>query len=327
MNRRGISLTAVAMFVAAMSGTVGAESSYPSKPVRILVGYQPGGPTDLVARLVASKLQEKLGQPFVVENRPGAGSNIASEAAAVANPDGYTLLMAASPITMNGYVYKNQKYNVETSFEPITIISSAPGILGVSPTLPVNNLKELIELAKNTPEKLTFGSTGHGGSQHMAGELFQQLAGIELLHIPYKGASGVLTDLSAGHVDMSFMTSTSAIPFLETGKVKPLAVAGKTRLAALPDVPTFGELGYPGMLSSSWNALLAPAGTDPDIVKKLHAAAVEAVQAPDIKEKLEPQGAVLIGNSPEEFRKQIGEEVAHWGDQFKKVTLETTGKQ
>lgn len=322
MNRRYFSLTTIAMLAAGITSTATAEPSYPSKPVRILVGYQAGGPTDLVARLVANKLQESLGQPFVVENRAGAGSNIASEAVAASAPDGYTLLIAAAPITMNGFVYKNLKYNIEKSFEPISMISSAPGVLAVSPTLPVKSIQELIALAKKQPGKLTYGSTGNGGTQHMAGELFQRLANVQLVHIPYKGASGGLTDLIAGHVNMSFMTSTSSMQYFESGKVKPLAIAGPKRLSGIPNVPTFAELGYPNMVSNSWNGLFAPAGTSPAIVEKLHAAVVEALKSPDIKGKLESQGAILVGNRPEEFRKEIRLEVAHWAEQFKNIKIE-----
>lgn len=322
MNRRRFSLSAIAMLAAGITGTATADPSYPSKPVRILVGYQAGGPTDLVARLVANKLQESLGQPFVVENRAGAGSNIASEAVAASAPDGYTLLVAAAPITMNGFVYKNLKYNIEKSFEPISMVSSAPGVLAVSPTLPVKSIQELIALAKKQPGKLTYGSTGNGGTQHMAGELFQRLANVQLVHIPYKGASGGLTDLIAGHVDMSFMTSTSSMQYFESGKVRPLAIAGPKRLSGIPNVPTFAELGYPNMVSNSWNGLFAPAGTSPAIVEKLHAAVIKALKSPDIKGKLESQGAILVGNSPEEFRKEIRQEVAHWAEQFKNIKIE-----
>ncbi len=299
-----------------------ADAPYPSKPVRILVGYQAGGPTDLMARLLAGKLQDSLGQTFIVENRPGAGSNIASEAAASAAADGYTLLVAAAPITMNGFVYKNQRFNVEKSFEPISMLSSAPGVLAVSPNIPARTLQELVALAKLKPQTITYGTTGLGGTQHMATELFQKQAGIQLVHIPYKGASGVLTDLIAGHVDIAIMTSTSAIQHLQGGKIRPLAVASAKRLSSTPAVPTFAELGMPGMLSDSWNGLLAPVGTPPHIVKKLHAAVVEALKSADIKAKLEPQGAELVGNTPEEFRKDIQKEVAHWSEQFKTIRID-----
>ena len=295
---------------------------YPVKAVRIVVGYQAGGPTDLVARMLATKLQALLGQPFIVENRPGAGSNIASEAVAAAAPDGYTLLMAAAPITMNAYLYKNQKYSVEKSFEPISLISSAPGVLAVSPSFPAKSLQELIAYAKANPQKVNYGTTGNGGTQHMATELMQRLANISLVHVPYKGASGVMADLIAGHVDMAIMTSTSAIAQLQTGRVRALAVTSDKRISSLPDVPTFEEAGLNGMQSDSWNGLLAPAGTPIPIINQLHAAVVEVLKSPDIREKLESQGAVIIGSTPETFRKEIAREVAHWALQFRELKIE-----
>lgn len=296
--------------------------NYPVKPVRIVVGYQAGGPTDMVARMVANKLQVSLGQAFVVENRPGAGSNLASEAVASAAPDGYTLLIAAAPLTMNSFVYKNLKFNVKKDFEPISLLSSAPGVLAVSAELPVKNVQELIALAKKTPGVLTYGSSGSGGSQHMFGERLQRLAGIQLIHVPYKGASGALNDLLAGHLDMTFMTSTGSMPYLQSGKVKPLAVAGPTRLSGIPNVPTFAEIGLPDMASDSWNGLLAPAGTSPAIIKKLHAAVVEAMESPDLKGKLESQGAIVKGSTPAEFRKQIDADLKHWEEQFKNTKID-----
>lgn len=323
MNRRNFSRAALAACALGIAAPAMADASYPSKPVRIIVGYSAGGPTDAVARMVAAHLQTKLGQPFVVDNRAGAGSNIASEAVAAAAPDGYTLLVAAAPLTMNSHVYKNLKFDAGKSFEPISKLSSAPGVLGVRPDWGVGSVKELVAAAKKEPGKFTYGTTGIGGSQHMATEMFQQLAGVKLTHVPYKGASNVMTDLIAGHVDMAFMTATGAMSHLQAGKVKPIAVAGPQRLSGLPDVPTFAEVGYPAMISDSWNGLLAPAGTPEAIVKKLHAAAAEAVRLPEIRAKLESQGAIVIGNSPEEFRADIQREVAHWAEQFKAIKIET----
>ncbi|MBS0498828.1 MAG: tripartite tricarboxylate transporter substrate binding protein [Proteobacteria bacterium] len=322
MKRRHFSLAACAALTLGLATGAMADAAYPAKPVRIIVGYSAGGPTDAVARIIAVHLQTRLGQPFIVDNRPGAGSNIASEAVAAAAPDGYTLLVAAAPLTMNGFVHKKQKFDAIKSFEPISKLSSAPGVLAVRPGMAVGSVKELIALAKKEPGRLTYGSTGEGGSQHMAGELFQRLAGIQLTHVPYKGASNVMTDLIGGVVDMAFMTASGAMPHLQAGKVKPLAVAGPQRLPGLPNVPTFAQAGYPAMISDSWNGLLAPAGTPADIVKKLHAAAVEALQAPEVKAKLESQGAIVIGSGPEEFRGDIQREVAQWAEQFKAIKVE-----
>lgn len=323
MNRRNFSVAACAALTLGMAGGAMADAAYPAKPVRIIVGYSAGGPTDLVARMIAVHLQTRLGQPFVVDNRPGAGSNIASEAVAAAPADGYTLLVAAAPLTMNSYVYKKLKFDAVKSFTPISKLSSSPGVLAVRPDLGVGNVKELIALAKKEPGKLTFGTTGLGGSQHMATELLQRLTGMQLTHIPYKGASNVMTDLVAGHVDLAFVSASGAMPHLQAGKVKSLAVAGPLRLSGLPEVPTFTQAGFPAMVSDSWNGLLAPVGTPPAIVKKLHAAAVEALQTPEIKAKLESLGAIVIGSKPEEFRDDIQREVAQWGEQFKTIKIDT----
>lgn len=323
MNRREFSLAACAALTWGMAGGALADAGYPIKPVRIIVGYSAGGPTDLVARLVAAHMQKRLGQPFVVDNRAGAGSNIASEAVAAAAADGYTLLMAAAPLTMNSYVYKKLKFDAVKSFAPISKLSSSPGVLVVRPNLGVANVNELIALAKKEPGKLTYGTTGLGGSQHMATELFQRLTGVQLTHVPYKGASNVMTDLIAGHVDLAFVSASGGMSHLQAGKVKSLAVAGRQRLPGLPDVPTFTQVGIPAMVSDSWNGLLAPVGTPPAIIKKLHEVALEALQTPEIKEKLESLGAIVIGNSPDEFRADLQREVAHWGEQFKTIKIDT----
>lgn len=305
-------------------GSVAAQdpaAGYPSKPVRIVVGYQAGGPTDATARILANRLQAALSQPFIVENKAGAGSNLASEAVASSAPDGYTLLLAAAPITMTAQLYKGLKWDVQRSFEPVSMVMSAPGVLAVAPNVPVKNLQELIALAKKQPGKLSFGSTGNGGTQHVAGEMLKQHAGIDIVHIPYKGASGAMQDLMGGNITMVFATSVSAMPLLKSGKAHPIAVAAAKRLAQLPEVPTMSEAGLPGFESDSWNGLLAPKGTPPAIIAKLHAEVAKAVKSDEFREKLESQGAVLVGNSPAEFRAAIQQEVDHWTKFFKTTAL------
>ena len=319
-------LTAITALLALAGLAIGtgaaAADKYPSKPVKIVVGFQAGGPTDVVARLVAKALQDELKGAFVVENKPGATSNIASETVAAAQPDGYTLLLAAAPLTMNKFVFPKQKFDPLRSFEPISKISSAPGVLAVSPKMPVKTYKEFEELAKKKPNALSYGTTGAGGTQHMATMRLEQLTGIDMLHVPYSGGSGVLNDLIAGVVDSAFMTSTGAMPNLQAGKVIPLAIAGPVRLPGLPNVPTFAELGLPGMVSDSWNGLLAPAGTPQPVIDQLARVIAKAVQSKEFKDTLIPQGAVLIGNSPSEFKSQLQAEVVHWAEQFKKVKLD-----
>jgi len=320
LSRRNFVTAALGLAGALTVGATFAQS-YPSKPIRLIVGYQAGGPTDMTARLVATKLQIALGQPVIVENKVGAGSNIASEFVAAAPPDGYTLLLAAAPITINGFLYKNMKWDVQKSFEPIVNVMTAPAVLAVAKKLPVRTVSELVALAKKPPGQLTFGSTGNGGSQHLAGELLKQQAGIDLMHVPYKGASAALNDLVAGHVDMVFMTSMSALPFLKSGNPRPLAVASAKRLPQLPDVPTFAESGFPGFEAQSWNGLFAPAKTPPEIIARLNAEVNKALTAPDVRETLMSQGAVVLGGSSADFRQYVGREVAHWGKLLKTLKI------
>ena len=296
-------------------------ASYPSKPVRLIVGYQAGGPTDLTARLLASRLQTAFGQPFIVENKPGAGSNIASEYVANAPADGYTLLIAAAPITMAGFMYRNLKWNVQDSFEPVSLLMSAPAVLAVANNVPARTVPELLALARKEPGKLSFGSTGIGGTQHLAGEMLKDRTGIDIIHVPYKGAAGAMQDLLAGQVTMAFMTSVSAVPLLKEGKARPLAVAAEKRLPQLPQVPTMAEAGVPGFVVDSWNGLLAPKGTSPAIIARLHAEVAKAMAAPEVREKLEAQGAVVVGSRPAEFKTYIREEVSHWDKLLKTMHI------
>lgn len=319
-----LSLAPLLLALGSGSANADAASDYPNRPVRVVVGYQAGGPTDVVARLLAKQLQATLGQPFVVENKPGAGSNIASDQVAGAKADGYTLLFAAAPIASNGFVYKNLKWDVRKSFEPISQVMSAPAILAVSPTLPVHTVAELIALARKQPGKLSFASTGNGGTQHLAAEMLKQQAGINMIHVPYKGASSVITDLIAGNVSMAFMTSVSAMPYLKAGQIRPIAVTAPKRLALLPNVPTMAEGGVPGLEVDSWSGLFAPAGTPRPIIEKLQQAVIKAVGTTEMRDNLQPQGAVLVGNTSSEFKAYIDKDVEHMAKTFKtvKVTLD-----
>jgi Uncharacterized protein conserved in bacteria len=314
-------LAAASLSVCGTAQAQNPAASYPTKPVRIVVGYQAGGPTDVVARLLASRLQAQTGQPFIVENKAGAGSNLASEVVASSAPDGYTLLLAAAPITMASFVYKGLKWDVQGSFEPISMVMSAPAILAVAPHLPAKNVQELVALAKKKPGELTFGSTGNGGTHHVAGEMFKQRAGIDLIHVPYKGAAGAIQDVMAGHVSLSLMTSVSAVPFIKDNKVRALAVAAPKRLPQLPNVPTMAEAGMPGFEVDSWNGLLAPKGTSPAIVEKLHAEVVKALADAEMRAKLIDQGAIVVGSSPADFKAHIRKEVDHWAKLFPTINV------
>jgi tripartite-type tricarboxylate transporter receptor subunit TctC len=293
---------------------------YPTRPVTIVNPFAPGGGTDLLARMVAGKLEQRLGKSFLIENKTGAGSIIAAVAVQKAAPDGYTLLMAAAPIAINGHLYKGLKYDVQKSFEPISQVMSAPCILAVRPDS-YKTLAELVAAAKQQPGKLSFSSSGPGGSQHLAGELLQQKAAIKLIHIPYKGAAPALSDLIGGQISMGFMTSLSSVPYFTSGRLRALAVAAPQRLPQLPDVPTMAEAGFPGVEVNSWSGLLAPAHTPPDIVARLQREVVRALAAPDLRDKLMSQGAVVVGSTPTEFAAYLAREHADYGKLIRAINL------
>lgn len=298
-----------------------AREAYPTQPVRILVGYQAGGPTDVVARMVAAGLQQELGQPFIVDNRPGVGGNIAAEAVALAKPDGYTLLVTAATFTMNGNVYKDQKYDPIESFVPISKITIAPSILVVNNDSPAKSLSEFIAHGKEPGRELMYGSPGVGGTQHMSTERLVRLTDISARHIPYKGGAGVITDLIAGHIDFGLVTSTGSLAQIKSNRVRPLAVTGDQRISDLPDVPTFAELGLEGMPSDAWNGILAPRNTPKEIVDVLSQALKKVTTSHEMQSKMQPLGAVVVGNDPQDFSKEIKEEVERWKSEFQLVDV------
>jgi len=286
-----------------------ASASYPNKPVRIVVGYQAGGPTDLTARLIASKLQSTLGQAFIVDNKPGASSNRASEIVATSAPDGYTLLIAASQLISSSVLFKDVKFDAEKSFAPITEIMMSPAVLVIGPSLQVKSLSELIAEAKKQPGKLSYASTGSASVPHVSAELFQMRANINLLHVPYRGAGLALNDLLGGQVDIFFMTALSAIPYIQSGKLRPLAVTSQQTLPQLPNVPTMAQGGIQDLELASWNGLFAPAGTPQVIINKLYQEVSKVLADPEVRKIFEDQAAVVVGSSPMEFAKHIQQEV------------------
>ena len=301
----------------ALAQSPAAAPAYPTQPIRLLVGYAPGGPTDIIARLVATRLQEVLGQTVVVENKAGASSNIASEEVARAKPDGHTLLLGTIANATNMTFYKKMNYDTLRSFAPITQLVASPSVLMVNATLPVRNVSELIALGKAKPGSLSFASSGNGGSPHLGGELLKMRAGVDMIHVPYKGTAPAMNALLSGEVSMSFVTSLSAIPQAKNPKLRALAVAGTQRLPQLPDVPTLIESGLAGFEVSSWSGLMAPAGTPPAIIARLNAETTKILALPEVRATLLAQAALPVGSTPDQFRSYIAEEIDRWGKVIK----------
>jgi len=285
---------------------------YPERAVRVVVGFSAGGTTDVVARIMAKELTAELGQSFVVDNKPGAGSNIATEQVARAENDGYTLLFVAVTSAINQTLYPKVRFDLEKDFAPVALGAKVPNVLVVNPSVPANNVQELIAFAKANPDKVSYASSGSGTSIHMAGELFKLRTGLKTQHIPYKGSSPALTDLMAGQVQFMFDNMPSAWPHVKAGKLKALAVTTTKRSPTAPDLPTMEESGIKPFDVSSWFGLIAPAGTPPEVVAKLNAAMNRAFDKPQVKEAYEKLGAVAEKNTPEQFGAFIKSEVAAW---------------
>jgi tripartite-type tricarboxylate transporter receptor subunit TctC len=287
-------------------------SAYPDRTIRIVSPYQAGGGADNLARMLGQKMSEALGQAIVVENRPGADGNIGTEFVARSAPDGYTLLMGdVTNLTLGPVVRRSVPYDVERDFVPIIQVVSAANILAIHPSIPAATFREFVDYAKAHPGKLSFATTGTGGSSHLAGELLKRATGIDMLHVPYKGAVAAMTDVLRGEVPVTFGLS-QVLPQVREGKLRALATTGSRRTAVLPELPTIAELGYPGFEATAWYGLLAPAGTPRPIVMRLHQVAVQALQAADVKQKLEAAGYQIIGNSPEEFAAYMKSEKIKW---------------
>ena len=292
--------------------TVANAQSYPSRSIRFVVPYVPGGGVDFVGRTVAQKLSEAWGNPVVVENRPGGGTNIGSEVVAHAAPDGYTLLVAGVPNSANMALYQKLPYDVVKDFAPVILIDTAPNILAVHPSVPVKSVKELIALAKVRRGVLTYGSAGIGSSNHLSGELFRVMAGIEIIHVAYKGGGAAITDLLAGQISMYFGTTPSTLPFVQSGKLRALGVTTAKRTVAAPELPTIAESGLPGYEQSAWHGLLAPAGTPDAVIAKLNAEVNRLIRTPDVGERFKVQGIDLIGGTPADFAAFIRQDVAKY---------------
>lgn len=296
--------------------------TYPTKPVKIVVPSAPGGGTDIIGRLLAKAFSSALGQNFYVENKPGAGNLIGIEAVAHAPADGYTLLFVPSPLVLNPILYKKVNYDPVKDFAPIALAATAPNILVIHPGVKVKNVRDWIDLAKKDPTALNYASAGVGTSPHMSMELFNYMAGIQTLHVPYKGTSPAVTDLLGGQVKGMFSNALTVMPHIQSGKVRPLAVTGAKRLDILPDVPTVMEAGVPNYVSLQWYGLLAPAGTPQAIVQTLNAEMLKALQSKEIKEKLAAEGAEPVGSSPLEFANLIKSDYQKWAGVAKRAGIE-----
>jgi len=309
----------IAGLALALLATLAQAQAWPSKPVKWVVPFAPGGTTDILARTVGEKLALALGQPVVIENKPGAGGGVGAEFTAKAAPDGYTIMGGTiSTHAINASLYAKLPYDPVKDFVAITLIARVPNMLVINPSVPATNVKELIALLKANPNKYSFASSGNGTSQHLSGELFKAMAGVEMQHIPYKGSPPALQDVLGGQVTMTFDNITTAWPLAKAGKLRALAVTTATRSAIAPDVPTLAESGLPGFEVGSWQGVFAPAGTPPDVVKRLNAEIVKILSMPDVKEKLIGLGAEPVGNSAEEFSAMVKAEVVKWADVVKK---------
>lgn len=322
-SSRSLAAAAVlATATAAVPMTAAAQAaSYPDKPIRLIVAYSPGGATDIVARMIGAKLQDRLGQPIVVDNKPGGGSNIGTAEAARAKPDGYTLLLGTIAQAINPAVYSTIPYDTLKDFEFITQTMTSPSILVVNNDVPAKTVKELIAWAKANPGKLTLASSGAGGSPHLAAELFKLRTGVDYLHIPYKGANPAMNDVLSGVVMGGFKTATAAIPQIKAGKVRALAVASANRLEALPDLPTMEEAGVADFQVSSWNGLMAPAGTPKPIIDKLAVETIEVLKDPEIVKQFEIRAAEPVGSTPEQFRAFVAKELKTWDEVAKAANV------
>jgi tripartite-type tricarboxylate transporter receptor subunit TctC len=302
-----IQAPAAIAFALCISGA--SAQSFPSKPVRMVVPFAAGGGTDVIGRLVAQKLSEGWGQQVVVENRAGGGSLIGTEAVARSAPDGYTLLLTAPPFTTNAALLPKISYDTLHDFAPITLAAFAPLIVVVHPSLPVRSVRDLVAIAKARPGQLSYGSSGNGGPQHLAGELFKSMAGVDLAHIPYKGGAPATVDLVGGQVQIGFSSMLTVLTFVKSGRLRPIAVTSLQRSAVVPELPTIAESGYAGYETTTWYGILARGGTPPGIVTTLNADIARVLKSPDIRDRLAPEGAEVAAGSPAAFAAFIQTEI------------------
>ena len=299
-----------------------AAQTYPDKPIKVVNGFAPGGGTDLLLRTLLPKLGEMLGQQLIIDYRPGAGANLAMDLVAKAAPDGYTLLMGSPGLAINPSLYRDLPFDPLKDFAPISLIGTVPNVLVVNPALPVHSVAELVALARKEPGKLNFASPGAGSSLHLSAELFKALEKIDIVHVPYKGGAQAMTDVLAGKPEMMFQVLGVALPYIESGKLRALAVTSAERAAVLPNVPTMMEAGVKNYMAVTWNGLLAPAGTPQPIIDKLHAAIVKALSDPAVQEGYRKIGQVPAFDTPAEFQALIRDEASKWSRVIKDANIQ-----
>jgi len=298
------------------AGAAAAADAYPAKPIKIVVPYTPGGGADILTRTLAAALAPKMGQPVIVENRPGGNTISGTEFVANAPADGYTLMLVPASFAINPSFYK-LPYDTIKGFEPVALVALVPLMLVTNPAVAINSVKDLIAAAKAKPGKLTFASYGSGSPAHLAGELFKSMVGVDMLHIPYKGSAPALTDIVAGHVDLMFSSMSPAVPLVKSGRLKAIAVTTAKRVPAMKDLPTVAEAGVPGYEVQAWNGIVAPAGTPKDVVAKLNRAIVEIVATKEFSDKISVQGFEPESSSPEEFAELIQRDILKWAKVIK----------
>jgi tripartite-type tricarboxylate transporter receptor subunit TctC len=301
-------LLAAVCTAASAQGTAG----FPDRPIKLVVPFTSGGPADVIGRLAAAGLQKALGQPVVVDNRAGAGGRLGAAYVAKSPPDGYTLLLCNVGDAMAVSLYKSMPYDFEKDFAPVSLLASSPFVIAVNPAVPAQNFKEFLALAKAKPGTLTYGSAGIGVSSHLSGEALKVMAGIDIVHVPYKGQAAAMADLLGGQISFMFANPVTTLQQVRAGKLRALAVTGTSRFAGAPDIPTVAESGVPGYEAETWFGIAAPAGTPDAVVNKLSTALQEVMNSKEVRSALEPQGAVIIANNPQQFAKRIQSDIAKW---------------
>ena len=323
MLARALRLLSLAVLGAALASPASAQTSdaWPSKPLRFILPFPPGGGTDILGRLIAERMTASLGQPVVTENRGGAGGNVGAEAAARSAPDGYTIVLVAPSLAISTSLYSKLGYDAVKDFAPVSLVATVPNVMVTHPSVPANTLAEFIRLAKTKPGEMNYGSGGSGTSNHLAGELFNIVAGVKLVHVPYKGVNLAMNDVLSGQIHLVVIGIPAAAPHIKAGKLRALALVAPQRSAALPEVPTVAEAGLPNFEVTTWYGILAPAGTPRAIVTRLNADLVKIMHSPDLKERLAAMATDPATSTPEEFAEYIKREIVKWGEVVRQAGL------